>query len=53
MEKDQLKRVNLIISEFGELVQDSEMMTATLAEHGNRIIKQYALKKISQHFCKI
>lgn len=53
MEKDQLKKVNLIISEFGELVQDSEMMTATLAEHGNRIIKQYALKKISQHFCKI
>ena len=53
MEKEQLKKTNLIISEFGELVQDSEIMTATLAEHGNRIMKQYALKKITQHFCKV
>jgi len=53
MQKEQLKKINLIISEFGELVQDSETIDATLAEHGNRIIKQYALKKITQHFCKI
>ena len=53
MQKNQLKKVNLIISEFGELVRDSETIDATLAEHGNRIIKQYALKKIAQHFCKI
>ena len=38
--------MNLIISEFGELVQDSEMTDATLSEHGNKIMKQYALKKI-------
>lgn len=50
MEKEQLKKTNLIISEFGELVQDSEMTDATLSEHGNRIIKQYALKKIQQYF---
>jgi len=53
MEKDELKKTNLIISEFGELVQDSEMMAATLSEHGNRIMKQYALKKVTQYFSKI
>jgi len=52
MQKEQLKKMNLIISEFGELVQDSEMTDATLSEHGNKIMKQYALKKIDQYFCK-
>lgn len=53
MGKEELKKTNLIISEFGELVQDSEMMSATLAEHGNKIMKQYALKKVMQYFCKV
>lgn len=52
MGKEELKKTNLVISEFGELVQDSEMMSATLAEHGNKIMKQYALKKVMQYFCK-
>jgi len=46
------KQLHLIISEFGEIVNDSVVIEGILAEHGNKIIEKNAFSTISKSLKK-
>lgn len=43
-------KIHLLISEFGEVIKESDMAEGFLYEHGNKVIKSFALKTIKEKF---